>query len=161
MKFKLRDIATSLTTIVFFIVGLSGVMLYFKLFDSQVKELHEILGLAFVVAAVLHVFVNWKAMKNYFSKKIFISFVIVLALISGVFISNNLSAGENPKGLVLKSMIEAPINSSLQVLNVDYDKAMNKLKNGNITNVDGNSILAIAKANKTSPFKIIAIITSK
>lgn len=161
MKFKLRDVATSLTTIVFFIVGLSGVMLYFKLFDSQVKELHEILGLAFVVAAVLHVFVNWKAMKNYFSKKIFISFVIVLALISGVFISNNLSAGENPKGLVLKSMIEAPINSSLQVLNVDYDKAMNKLKNGNITNVDGNSILAIAKANKTSPFKIIAIITSK
>lgn len=161
MKFKLRDIATSLTTIVFFIVGLSGVMLYFKLFDSQVKELHEILGLAFVVAAVLHVFVNWKAMKNYFSKKIFISFVIVLALISGVFISNNLSAGENPKGLVLKSMIEAPINSSLQVLNVDYDKAMNKLKNGNITNVDGNSILAIAKTNKTSPFKIIAIITSK
>ncbi len=55
MKFKLRDIATSSTTVVFFIVGLSGVMLYFKIFDSQVKELHEILGLAFVAAAVLHV----------------------------------------------------------------------------------------------------------
>jgi hypothetical protein len=161
MKFKLRDIATSSTTVVFFIVGLSGVMLYFKIFDSQVKELHEILGLAFVAAAVLHVFVNWKAMKNYFKKKTFISTSVIVLAISALFISQTFNQGQNPKGLVLKSVINAPINTSLQVLNIDYDSALKKLENRNYKVTKEETIMAIAKANSISPFKVIAIITSK
>lgn len=161
MKFKLRDIATSVTTLVFIVVGVSGVMLYFKIFNGQVKELHEILGLAFVVAAFFHVFVNWKAMKNYFGKKVFITSCLVVAIISGIFVSQSLNRGNDPKGMVLRSIITAPIQSSLSVLNIDYETAINKLKDSNMQGLDKKTIGEIAKANSSSPFKIIAIISSK
>ncbi|WP_321311526.1 DUF4405 domain-containing protein [Halarcobacter sp.] len=161
MKFKFKDVATSMATVVFLVVAVSGLMLYFKIFNSQVKELHEILGLAFVAAAVLHVTANWKAMKNYFTKKIFISAALVVVVISGLFISQNLDKGADPKGTALRSIINAPLDASLKVLAVDYDEAMMRLENANIKNLNKKSLGEIAKANGDSPFKIIAIITSK
>ncbi|WP_320034406.1 DUF4405 domain-containing protein [Halarcobacter sp.] len=160
MKFKFKDMATSLATLIFLVVGISGVMLYFKIFNSQVKELHEILGLAFVAAAILHVTANWKAMKKYFTKKIFISASIVVAIISGIFVSQSLNRGDDPKGMVLRSIISAPIDASLKVLNIEKDEAMKKLQNAKMTGLDGKTIGAIAKANGDSPFKVIAIISS-
>jgi len=161
MKFKLRDLATSATTLIFIVIAISGVMLYFKIFSSNVKQLHEILGLAFVVVAILHVFVNWKAMKNYFHKKTFISLTIVVALISAIFVSQTLNKSENPKSLIIKSVINAPLESSLKVLNIDYKIALDKLKEQNYKNLEKDSIMEIAKANKTNPFKLISIISSK
>ena len=115
-KGTIRDIATSFTTTTFLVIGISGVMMFFHFFDSSVKELHEILGLAFVVAAVLHVIMNWKSMKNYFSKKIFISAVIIVAVISGIFISVNSSKAENPKKLLMQKVLDASIIDSFKLL---------------------------------------------
>ncbi|QKF82427.1 DUF4405 domain-containing protein [Halarcobacter ebronensis] len=160
-RFKFKDLATSLTTLIFLVVGISGVMLYFKIFNGQVKELHEILGLLFVAAVVLHLVANWKPMKSYFKKKIFIRVSLIVVVISAIFIFQSANIGNDPKGLVLKSVVDAPIKSSLEVLGVDYESAKLKLTKENIQNVDANSIGDIAKANSASPFKIIAIITAK
>ncbi|RXJ69283.1 hypothetical protein CRV08_04545 [Halarcobacter ebronensis] len=160
-RFKFKDLATSLTTLVFLVVGISGVMLYFKIFNGQVKELHEILGLLFVAAVVLHLVANWKPMKSYFKKKIFIGVSLIVVVISVIFIFQSTNGGNDPKGLVLKSVLDAPIKSSLEVLRVDYESAILKLTKENMQDIDKESIAAIAKANKTSPFKIIAIITGK
>ena len=88
-----KDIATSLTSLVFLVVGITGVMMYFHLFTSSVKDLHEILGLLFVVAALFHVLVNFKQMKQYFSKKIFLSLAVVVTIISSGFIINSSAGG--------------------------------------------------------------------
>ena len=160
-KGTIRDIATSFTTTTFLVIGISGVMMFFHFFDSSVKELHEILGLAFVVAAVLHVIMNWKSMKNYFSKKIFISAVIIVAVISGIFISVNSSKAENPKKLLMQKVLDASIIDSFKLLNGNYLEATKKLESQNIRILDNDSINAIAKANETSPFKIISIIVGK
>ena len=70
-KSQKRDIATSLTSLIFIVIGGTGVLMYFHLFDSYTKELHEIIGLFFVAVVFLHVFFNWNSMRTYFSKKVF------------------------------------------------------------------------------------------
>ncbi len=160
-KGTIRDIATSFTTTIFLVIGISGIMMYFHFFDSSVKQLHEILGLVFVAAALSHVIMNWKSMKNYFSKKIFVSASIIVAIISGIFISQNLNNKTNPKGLLMEKVLNAPLTDSFKLLNGNYNEAISKLKTQNITILDNKSIMAIAKSNETSPFKIVSIIINK
>jgi len=59
-KFLKRDIATSLTTFLFIVIGTTGVLMYFHILDSYTKEMHEIMGLAFVAIVFLHVFLTGK-----------------------------------------------------------------------------------------------------
>lgn len=156
-----RDIATSFTTLLFLIIGISGIMMFFHFYDGLVKELHEILGLVFMLAVLFHVAFNWSSMKNYFSKKIFISVSAIVALISAIFISQSLNQGENPKGIVFNKVFNAPLTTSFKLLNGNYENAIKKLKEQNINLISSNNIESIAKANNTSPFRIISIITTK
>lgn len=160
-KMTLRDFATSFTTLMFLVIGLSGVMMFFHFFDSYVKELHEILGLVFVAAAILHVVANWKAMKNYFSKKVFLGAILLTVIVSAGFVVSSLNKGENPKGVMMGRVLNGPSIITFQLLNGDYNRAVEKLKAQNIIVTEGKSIGEIAKENKTSPFKIVQIISTK
>ena len=158
---KKREIATSFTTMTFLVIAISGVMMFFHFNDMLVKELHEILGLVFVAAGVFHVIMNWKSMKNYFSKKTFISAITIVSLVSSIFIYQSFDKGDNPKMLLMQKVLNAPLSDSFKLLNGNYELAVEKLKLQNIQILDNKNIKAIAKANETSPFKIVSIITSK
>src|SRR5690554_7727665 len=67
-----RSFITPLITIIFLVVGLSGLLMFFHVFDGYTEVVHEILGLFFVVFSVLHVILNWKAFKIYFKMRVFI-----------------------------------------------------------------------------------------
>lgn len=156
-----RDIATSFTTLMFLVISISGVMMFFHFFDMQVKQLHEILGLVFVGTGLFHVLVNWKSMKNYFSKKIFLMAVIATVIVTSGFVLNSLNQGGNPKILVLQSVLNAPLKSSLNILNIKYDDGIKKLESNDIKIANSKTIREIAQTNKTSPFRVILIMTSK
>ncbi len=156
-KIITKDMATSLTTLVFVVVGISGIMMFFHFFDNYVKEMHEILGLVFVGVVVFHVFFNWKSMKKYFSKKVFlVSAVIILGI--GLSFVTNAPSGSNPKGEILKAVLSAPIEDSVRILGLDMDIVELKLKNANIIYEDEVTLSQIAKANNISPFKVVSII---
>ena len=157
-KSTMKDIATSSTTIVFVIISVTGIMLYFHLFNGYIKSLHEILGLLFVAAAAFHIFVNWKSMKNYFSKKIFLSFLILFTLISASFITQSLEQTANPKKYVLQHVMKAPLQTSFKILNLDEQAALALLQSKGFTVSKQHSIQSIAKENRTSPFEIIALL---
>jgi len=155
--------ATSSTATVFIVIAITGVMLFFHLFESNVKELHEVMGVVFVVAALAHIAANWRAMRNYFSKKIFILIGTIVAIVVVGFIAPTLAPktkGENPKKVLIDSMLHAPIEHSFAILAGDSDVAKAKLQTQGIE-LKGDSIDAIAKANQTSPFKIVTMLLSK
>lgn len=160
-KGTIKDIATSFTTLTFLVIAISGVMMFFHFNDMLVKELHEILGLVFVGAGFFHVIMNWKSMKNYFSKKIFTSALLVVSVVSGMFIYQSIGQGENPKVVLMQKVLNAPLSDSFKLLNGNYEVAIKKLKLQNIQILDNKNIKAIAQANKTSPFRIVSIITSE
>lgn len=156
-KSQKRDIATSFTTTTFLVIAITGVMMYFHLFDNFTKSLHEILGLAFVLIVVFHVLFNWASMKNYFGKKIFLISTMVVLAISAGFVYNAPS-GKSPKGKILESVINAPLELSIVVLGEDKDLAFAKLEESGIKIANSKTISDLSKVNKTSPFKIVDII---
>jgi len=81
-------------------------------------------------------------------------------LISGAFIAEGVSKGENPKILVIEKVLNAPLKQSFTLFS-SYEVAIKKLQEQKIEIADAQSIDAIAKANKTSPFKIVGIISKK
>lgn len=157
-KKKLKEIATSLTTLIFLVIAISGVMLYFHLFSSSVKQLHEILGLGFVIAATLHVYVNWNSMKSYFSKSTFLISTLLIVVISSVFIVANSVDKVHPKTLIIQSVLNASIEESLKILNIDYMKAQEILSKQNIDIENYQSINELANKNGIKPLEIIIIL---
>ena len=63
-KFINKDLATSLTALLFVVIGITGVIMFFHFFDKYVEDMHAILGLVFVAVVFLHVFFNFKSIKN-------------------------------------------------------------------------------------------------
>lgn len=159
-KLEQKNLATSLTTMVFLVIGTTGVLMFFHLFDKYTKELHEILGLAFVIIVFFHVFYNWTSMKSYFRKKLFVLSFALVFIISISFIINT-KEGENPKTKIINLVLNAPIEKSVGILGTDIEQIKGKLKSEGIVFENQESIMEIAKNNKTSPFKIIDIVTTK
>ena len=66
-----KNIATSFTALAFLVVGISGVLMYFHIFKDYIEDLHEIIGLFFVVVVLFHVFYNFKKHESPFKNKSF------------------------------------------------------------------------------------------
>ncbi|MGB5793434.1 DUF4405 domain-containing protein [Poseidonibacter sp.] len=149
-----RELATSLTTFLFLVIAITGVLMYFHILDNYTKQMHEILGLAFVVIIIFHVYYNWKSMKKYFSNKVFFLSAGLIASIALGFILTS-SSKPSPKGLIIKATLSNPIEKS-SILFVDsYEKAEEKLLKMGIKIEKGKSIREIADKNNISPFEII------
>ncbi|WP_024953741.1 DUF4405 domain-containing protein [Sulfurospirillum arcachonense] len=159
-SFKKKDLATSITTFTFLIISITGVMMFFHVLDQYTKEMHEILGLAFVLFALFHIFFNWKSMKNYFKKKSFLLSAILTLVITVGFISNvGNKGGEHPSKMVISAVFNAPLNDAITILGKDVQLVNQKLEKSGILLEDANSILEISKKNHTSPYKIVQIIS--
>lgn len=152
----LKDWATSFVTFIFLVVGITGIMMFFHILDNYTKQMHEILGLAFVLAAILHVVVNFKAMKNYFTNRRFLMSAIFTGLITIGFVLTA-PQGKSPKSLVFNAMMTNELEQVSSFLHFDLAKAKSRLKKEGIIIKNLNSLNAIAKHNKTSAFRILDI----
>ena len=155
MKYAHRDLATSLTALAFVIVGATGLLMFFHLFASRVKTLHEIVGLVFVAVVFLHVFFNWKSMRRYFAKPVFASAAIAAAAFSAVFIASA-TGGANPKSEIVRAVLAAPLEEAAHVLG-GRDDALARLESKGIRVGKANSIQAVADANGISPLRVVEI----
>lgn len=162
-KSEQRVIATSLTAGIFLIIGISGLMLFFHISDGLVKSLHEYLGVAFVVVAILHVIYNWASMKNYFTKKVFLVLSACILIVSGGFVynANTTSSGANPKEALIVSMLNAPLENAIIILGSDLENAQIKLQAAGLAINGESSLKELASTNKTSPFRIVDILIKK
>lgn len=152
-----KTIATSFTTGLFLVIGLSGIMMFFHFFDSNVKGLHEILGLAFVVAVLCHLYYNWKLMKKYFTKKTFFASLIFTTIISIGFIIQSSQEGLNGKWVLVNGAMNAPTEKLYALL--DIKNAEEKLRQMNFPVTKANSIQELAKLNSANPWELIKILS--
>lgn len=152
-----KDIATSLTAFLFLVVGVSGILMFFHEFDKYTQPVHEILALAFVLASFYHIYVNWKLMKRYFSKKIFLILGISVFFISLilVFIGKD---HKDTEDVIIDALLNSPISNSFVVLNKDYEQTKTKLEKTGIV-IDGSTTIEeISKNNGISSQIIVEAI---
>ncbi|MAD42150.1 MAG: hypothetical protein CL623_07135 [Arcobacter sp.] len=162
-KFLQRDLATSLTTFLFLVMSITGVLMYFHILDNFTKQMHEIMGLGFVAIVLFHVFYNWKSMKSYFAKKVFLYSAVIIFLISSGFIANSILTpkSNSSKRVIISSVLSAPLSDSLVLFNSNMDLAKVKLEKAGLKMGNAKTFQEIARENRVNPFKIVGIITEK
>ncbi|WP_096027536.1 DUF4405 domain-containing protein [Campylobacter lanienae] len=140
-----KPIATTATIATFFIVGATGVFMFFDLKNYGIKTIHEYVGIAMVLACVLHIFANLAPFKKYFSgKKLgFISGAIVLCVIFMLFAPNSKSAQKE----LYSSFMAVNLNNAIIAFNSDKTAIENYLNSKNIKFEDINLKKFIAKNN--------------
>lgn len=152
-----RSFITPLITIIFLVVALSGLLMFFHIFDGYTEVVHEILGVIFVVLLVLHVILNWKALKIHFKKRVFILSTIVVAVISILLV---IQQQKSPKfdTILIERITNAPIEDVLKVLQVDSIVVVKRLEENGISFIEGASMEEIWINNKVSPKKLFDLI---
>jgi hypothetical protein len=152
-----RNFITPLITIIFLVVALSGLLMLFHIFDGYTEVVHEILGLFFVVFSVLHVILNWKALKIHFKKRVFVLATIVVAVISTLLV---IQQQNNPKfdTILIERITNAPIEDVLKVLQVDSVEAVKNLEANGIFYKEGATMKEIWINNKVQPQKLFDLV---
>ncbi|UBM60806.1 DUF4405 domain-containing protein [Marinilongibacter aquaticus] len=160
MKFN-RDVVTPYLGAVFIVVALSGILMFFHLLDDYTNVVHEFLGLAFALFAILHIITNWRSVENYAKKKkVFLPGVIILCVSITLVVIGK--AKGNLERELLEQVVKSPVCYSFKALDIDYSRAENILGQHNVVMEDSlQSILEISVANKTSPEDILELIYNK
>jgi hypothetical protein len=153
-----RKYITPFISVVFLAVGLSGFLMLFHLFDGYTEVVHECLSVFFIVCAVFHIILNWKALRIHFKKGVFIpSFLAVLT----ISISLVILEMKNPPVdlIIINKVIKAPIADAFKVLGVDYQEASKRLEAAGITISGAKTLEEIWISNGSDPEEVIDLIT--
>jgi len=152
-----RNYVTPFISLVFLIVGLLGVLMFFHLFDGYTEVVHEFLGVFFVVCAVFHIILNWKALKIHFKKAVFLP-----ALLGVITITSLLVVMERlypPVDLqIMNRIVKAPVRDAFKALNINYDEANIKLKARGIGIENAQSLEDLWKLNNADAEVIIDLL---
>lgn len=156
MKLK-RNIVTPYLTFLFLAVGFSGILMLFHIFDEYTKVVHELLGAVFVLFSVLHVIINWKALKSHFKNKRFIISGIVVLIFSIWFVVLAKMDVDHER-VIIEKVAEAPTADSFRILGLDRDEVEKILTENNIVIGESKSIKEIGVNNDRSSKEIIELI---
>ncbi|CZE50082.1 DUF4405 domain-containing protein [Campylobacter geochelonis] len=153
---KIKQIyATTPTIATFIIVVITGVLMYFSIKSATIKEVHEILGMAFVVFSLLHIISNLKPFKNYFKGYKF-AFIGVVIVVCAVFLFMPQNTQPNPSKQVYKQILSVNLDKVLALYDVEFKELQTSLKSKNIELLtDKNSIANIAKSANSNDRIII------
>jgi hypothetical protein len=150
---KLREFGTSLASLLFVVVGLSGVLMFFHLFESYVKEMHEVLGVVFFFAVIAHIVANFKGLQTYFGRWIYKVFAVLVVAISLGFIFSEDGTPSIKKVTYLK-VVNEPIENTF-LLYGNFDEVKTSLEASGIK-VDGaKTIKEIATLNKINTKEVL------
>lgn len=153
-----RNYVTPFISLIFFVLGISGMLMFFHLFDGYTEVVHEFFGLFFFICAIFHIILNWKALKIHFKKGVFIPAALALAVISILFIVEQQSS---PKvdTILLERISKAPIDDAFKALQVDSLKAVTRLKANGISIEGAETLEDIWTNNEANIIEVIDLIT--
>jgi hypothetical protein len=157
---RLKSWAGPLTIGSFFVVALTGILMLMHVNFGMTRMMHEAVSCVFVVAAVLHVLVNWNVFCSYFRKLVGVSVIaafILLAIVS--FMSRGRPMGHASFMGPLVALQESSLNLVAQVAKRDLQSVTDELKAKGIDIRDAEqTIAAIASNNGRPPMEILALI---
>ena len=160
----LQRYATVATTALFPVIAISGVLMFFEI-GGPLKEAHEWLGMAFVVAVLLHLVRNWAMFTKLFKHKRTYALLGLAALATLAFSAEGLmegGGGGNPMRNFIQQASTAPITSLAPVMGQTPEAMMDRLSKAGIavTSAD-QSLKQLADANDAEMPKLLAIITNQ
>ena len=152
-----RKYVTPFITLVFLVLSITGILMFFHLFDGYTEVVHEFIGLIFIVCALLHIAINWKALKVHLKWGIVIPATLLLAALSLLLMFHQL---QHPKvdTILLEKMTNAPLGDAFIVLQVDSLEVVTRMKDNGISMEGAETMKEIWIRNHVSPEKVIYLI---
>lgn len=152
-----RNYVTPFISLVFLMVGISGLLMFLHLFDGYTEVLHEVLGLFFVICAVFHIILNWKSLKLHFKKGVFLPAMLGVLTISTILIVTERIYP--PVDLqIMNRIVKAPVKDAFRALKVDYNEAKMKLSKIGISVDEAKNLEDLWKDIDTSPEEVMDLI---
>lgn len=137
----LRKYATPLSLVTGLAVSITGLMLLFGI-RGEMGEIHEWIGVAFVLAILMHIVRNWKPLGFMFKSKGSAAVAVIGGLALAALIVTHIPTGGSEGGhgggpwMVVNRVADAPISVSAPALGMTADQAVIKLKAAGVP-VDG------------------------
>ncbi|TXH68623.1 MAG: DUF4405 domain-containing protein [Thiothrix sp.] len=155
---KLRPWATPLTIGAFILMAITGLLMYFHIQLGLAKAAHEWLSIVMVGAVGLHLVVNWKVFKRYFSQKLGLAIISVFAILTLTALVIPQQGG--PRGRADQQAAQLLLNLPLERLASATNKTtasiQTTLTQQGFTITDPNSTLKqIAEASKRNPMEAL------
>jgi hypothetical protein len=124
-----RAVSTTSTMALFLVVGITGLMLLFKVSPGIIKAAHEWLGALFVLAAGLHTFRHWTIVCKYFRDRLMwtTSAVVLLLLAAFALPMGRQDRRPRPEN-ILVAISAAPLEKIALLMGTPPDVLVAKLK---------------------------------
>lgn len=124
---NIRRWSTPLTIGAGIFVAITGLIMFF-ITEDPFKFAHELVGIGFSIAIVLHILSNWRPFKRYFSQGGAVSIIVIAWLIgiSLIVASAILDRGEAEERIITQ-IEETPIVLLAPVIGMDVKELINQL----------------------------------
>lgn len=136
-------------------VAITGLFMFLTTTDL-VRFAHEIIGIGFAIAIVLHILSNWVPFKRYFANRAVIIIVLAWGVGIGLVTATVLRSTEDAEEVVVERIEQTPIHFLAPVVGVEVSVLMNQLKaDGFIVQSSQMSIEQVAEQYNTATDDIL------
>ena len=155
-RINIRSFSTPLIIGAGIFVALTGLIMFFIQTDPF-RFAHELVGICFAVAILLHIMSNWRPFKRYFSQLRAVS-IIALALVIGMSLVT-ISAfrdAEDAEEIVIDRIEQVPIRLLAPVVEMEVNDLVAQLKaDGFVVEDPQMSVEQLAEKHNTDTEEIL------
>lgn len=152
----LRRYITQATIALAVIVGVTGVMMFFHVAKGEVEGVHEWLGLAFAVVAILHGVRHRHVIGTMLGQTRMRVLAAVVAAVAVAFVALPSEKGPNPFRQATQVVMQAPLQDLAPVIGVTVQELADRLDDEGFPVADTTqSIQAIARTLGADPVQVM------
>ena len=158
-RFSLRSWATPLTIGSFFLMTVTGILMFFDVVPGYITFAHEWFSWFFVVGSGAHIAVNFRPFKNQLGSKRgrFYAGAFSAVLIVSFFSWGRIT-GPQLKWPLMHALVDAPISALAHLKRLDPADLIGKLERHGIKAEPGQSLAEVAKKHDADEIHLLGIL---
>ena len=134
MASALHRYATHVVAALIVVVGVTGTMMFYRLYKSSVQDLHAWIGMAFLVGIVLHVTRNRRQLSPLFSHTRMHVLWVIAAAVAACFVYLAPAPKPNPARSLTKAVLRTPLVNIVPVLGITPELALARMRAAGVSN---------------------------
>lgn len=158
-KIPLRAWATPLTIGSFFLMAVTGFLMFVGLDTGQVYNAHQWLSIFFLIGVGSHVIVNFRAFNGHFKhRSTRFSLAIFAALLMASFSSWGFVTKPAFEMAVFQSLLDAPLSALAEVTQTDTQTLLQTLADNGMTATGVQSLNDVATKGIGDPLRLLGLV---
>ena len=131
-KLNIRPFSTPLIIGAGIFSATTGLLMFF-VSEDPFKFAHEIVGIGFAVAIVLHISTNWRPFKRYFSQRGVIIIALALMMGVGMVISSAMLNRDEPEELIMETIEQTSLDRLAPMIGMEPHELVQQLATDGFT----------------------------